>query len=357
MHACKHELNYYCMLAMPDKPDNDSLQSQGGKARAAKLSKEQKQAIAKKAADARWGKPQFDPNRIPEAAYQGMLPIGAVELDCYVLDDGRRLFHKRGMAKAMGLKSDGGNAFMKTISRRGIGSNISEELWGKINNPLVFKPLSGDPAHGYDVTVLIDVCDSIIQARNAGDLAPQQAQLAMQAEIILRACAKLGIVALVDEATGYIADKKKGEYLELWKEFIQNECRAWEKEFPDQLANMIYRIYGLKRGSPYKHPQFFGKFIRRYIYQPLAGSRGALLKMLDDKNPVVYDNGGRRYKMHQFLTDVVGLPALRAQLWQVVGIGNSVKNADQFKKSFALAFPDPMESTQTEFDLGLDDVL
>lgn len=53
------------------------------------------------------------------------------------------------MAKALGLKSEGGNAFLKTISRKGIGSKIPDFLWEKIKNPLVFKPLNGDPAHGY----------------------------------------------------------------------------------------------------------------------------------------------------------------------------------------------------------------
>jgi hypothetical protein len=69
---------------------------------------------------------------MPEASHAGELPIGDVVLDAYVLEDGRRLLHKRGMARGLGLKSDGGNAFMKTISRPAIGSRISEELWKKI---------------------------------------------------------------------------------------------------------------------------------------------------------------------------------------------------------------------------------
>jgi hypothetical protein len=56
------------------------------------------------------------------------MALGDLELDCYVLSYGRSVFHKRGMAKALGLKSAGGNAFMKTISRKGVGSNISSEL-------------------------------------------------------------------------------------------------------------------------------------------------------------------------------------------------------------------------------------
>ena len=125
-------------------------------------------------------------------------------LDAYVLEDGRRLLHKRGMARGLGLKSDGGNAFMKTISRPAIGSKMSPDLWRKIENPIVFKPLGGDPAHGYEGTILIEVCDAIIQARNEGALRASQIFLAAQAEMIIKgSAAKIGIMGLIDEATGY----------------------------------------------------------------------------------------------------------------------------------------------------------
>jgi len=71
-----------------------------------------------------------------------------------VAGDGRRVFHKRSMARALGLKSGGGNAFMKTMQGKGLGSGLPENLREKINNPLNFKPLTQDLAHGYDADVL-----------------------------------------------------------------------------------------------------------------------------------------------------------------------------------------------------------
>lgn len=105
---------------------------------------------------------------------------------------------------------------------------------------------------------------------------------------------------------------------------------------------MLYRLYGLKRLNPdsSQHPRFFAKFTRKFIYHPLANSRGKILEVLDEKNPVVYANGGRRYKLFQFLSDEVGLPAIRAHLWQVVGIGNASTNIRQFERSFYRAFPE-----------------
>lgn len=332
---------------------SENPQSKGGLARKEALSQEQRTAIASEGAKAMWAKRRMlqDPQRIPEALYQGDLVIGSQSIDCYVLDNEKRVIHKRGMAKALTLKSEGGNAFLKTMGRKSLGSALPEEIWDKINNPLIFKAMGGDPGHGYECTVLIDICVALSEAFREGQLHPAQEFIGLQAETIIRAAAKLGIVALIDEATGFIADKRKEEYRELFRDFIREEFREYKSEFPDQFFDMIYHIYGLRRSSKTQHPQFFGKFIRRYVYEPLANSRGAILTALDEKNPVVYMNGGRRYKMFQFLSDQVGMNALKTHLWQLVGIGNSVRNKAQFEKAFRNAFP----GSQPELALDLEE--
>lgn len=319
---------------------NKNPQSEGGYARAQKLSPEERKQIARAAALARWAKPEVS-GQMPEAASQGELHIGDVKIDCYVLKDRRRLIHKRAMARALGLKSEGGNAFQKTMSRKTLGSKIPENLREKLENHIVFKPLSGDPAHGYEATVLIELCDALVEARD--DLPASQKFLSRQAEIIIRSAAKVGIIALVDEATGFIEDKRKHEYQEIWKQCIRDEARKWEgPEFPDDLFNVFYKVYGLRRFNPdtSKHPRFFSKLLRKYIYQPLLNSNGAILEQLEEKNPVVYANGGRRYKLFQFLSDEVGLPAVRAQIWQVVGIGRTANTKTQLENRFLQAFPE-----------------
>ncbi len=259
------------------------------------------------------------------------------------------------MAKALLLKSEGGNAFMRTMSRSGIRSVLPPETLKKIENPISFKPPRGDLADGYEAVVLIEVCDALIQARNLGKLSSTQAFLAAQAEVIVRSAAKVGIIALVDEATGY-TDKLKDEYRQLFASFIKDEVGQWEKEFPDKFFDVIYRIYGLKRQKPdsTKHPKFFSGFIRKYVYFPLANSHGAVLEGLEGKNPIVYVHGGRRHKLFQFLSDEIGLPALRQHLWQVTGIGSVSSNRDSFRRNFYKAFP---EATPLGHQWGLLDEL
>lgn len=317
---------------------DDSPQSRGGQERARLLTTEERREIALKAAQARWARLR-DPNRIGEADTDGILAIGDVELDVYVLKDRRRIFSKRAMANALHLKSQGGNAFMRTMSRKGVRSVLSQKVVEKIENPFFFKPLTGDLADGYEAEVLIEVCDALIEARNQKKLAPSQTFLAVQAEIIVRASAKVGIIALIDEATGY-RDKTKDEYRRLFETFIAKEFRQWEKEYPPKFFDMIYRLYGLKRQKPdsSRHPQFFSGFIRRYIYYPLANSRGMILEGLEEKNPVVYTGGGRRYKLFQWLSEL-GMPAFRQHLWQVIGIGEAAADRTQFERGFYRAFP------------------
>lgn len=325
-------------------------QSAGGNARAKKLTSEERRQIALAAAKARWAKVK-DPNRIPEAESDGILQIGEVSLDVYRLDDNRRVISKKAMASALGLKSEGGNAFMRTMTRKGIRSGLSEKLVEKVENPIYFKPLSGDLADGYNVEDLIEVCDALVVARNELRLHPSQGFIAQQAEIILRSCAKVGIIALVDEAVGYV-DKRKDEYRKLFEQFVQEEFRQWEQEYPDKFFDMIYELYGLKRKDPdsNRHPQFFGHFIRKFIYYPLANSSGAILEALDEKNPVVYAGGGRRYKLHQFLSDEVGVDAFRQHLWQVIGIGAAARDRKTFEAAFYRVFPEAVPYGH-QFDL------
>jgi len=320
--------------------DEKTGRAKGGLVRAAKLTPEERSAIATKAANARWN---IADGVIPEATHEGPLPLGDIELSCYTLKDRRRVFHKKGLAKALGMKSEGGNVFLRTFfNTKGLGSVVTEKLRAKLENPIIFKTLRGDLAHGYEATTLIDVCDAILEAKKREKLKPRQHFLAVQAEIILRSAAKLGIIALFDEATGFIKDKRREEYRELFKEFIREEHKQYEKEFYEPFFNMIYRIYNLKRNPvhKHKHPQFFAKFIRKYIYFPLIESNGAILEMLDEKNPIVYKSGGRKYKLFQYLAEL-GMPALRDQISQVTGIGNSTRTKEGFQKAFKIAFPEP----------------
>lgn len=330
--------------------------AKGGAARAASLTQQEKADIARKAADARW-------NSSTEIAKRsGTILIGDIEIPCAVLEDGTRVLSERAITKAFGGKR--GGSHWKRQKENPNGANLPVFLSAKnivpfINNDLidglsrrrVYRSVKGSAeSFGIEATLLPKICNTMLRVRDAGSEHPSQSAIIAQADIIMRGLAEIGITALVDEATGFDQDKKKDEYRDMFREFIRNECREWEKEFPEQFFELIYRLYGLQKSTTGRHPQFFGKFIRKYIYAPLASSKGAVLEMLDELNPVVYANGGRRFKMHQFLTEMVGLPSFRAHLWQVVGIGNASKSKDSFDRGFYRAFP----SSAKQLELAID---
>ena len=67
------------------------------------------------------------------------------------------------------------------------------------------------------------------------------------------------------------------------KSLYGNKWWEWEREFPNQFFDALYRLYNLPNKKTGKHPQFFGHLIRKYIFHPMAESKGAVLELLDEK--------------------------------------------------------------------------
>ncbi|MBB3937797.1 P63C domain-containing protein [Aureimonas phyllosphaerae] len=323
---------------------DDSPQSLGGKARTESLSPDERKEIARLGAMARWTERAAlasDP-ALPKATHQGQMTVGDLTLDCYVLEDGRRVFHKRGMARSLGLRSEGGNAFLRSMTRKGIGSELGEKLVERIANPINFKPLTQDLGHGYEADVLVDVCKAIIRASDAGKLTQSQERLAFQARTLLQAFAKVGVAALIDEATGFQKVRAPDALRLLVQQYIEEEKRQWDKQFPDEYYDELNRVYGSKRltrnssGTVMQNrPQHFANFTRTYVYQPLEN--GAVLEELDKINPKV--GGTRKARFHQHLTEGYGIEKLKRQVQEVVTLMKISDTVGQFKRMFAKRFP------------------
>ena len=277
------------------------------------------------------------------ATHRGILPIGGLQLECYVLADGRRVFHKRGMAKAMGLKSEGGNAFMKTLLGKSLGSEIDDNLRKTVENPIVFNAFGLDPAHGYEAEFLVNICKAVMRASEAGKLTKPQQPMARQAKAIINALANVGIVALIDEATGYQAERDPEALRLLIQAYIESERREWEKEFPDDLYVTLNRVYGsdpyvarIRGGMVINKPQHFGNFTNKFVYRPLEN--GEVLKELQRLNPQIDAKGTRKQKFHSFLSKGYGLEKLREQRQEVLTMLKLADNIDDFKRLYEKRF-------------------
>jgi hypothetical protein len=310
------------MLAMDsDKPTGKA----GGIARAAALSDERKKEIAQAAALARWG---------AQATHRGNFKDEfGIDVECYVLNDEQKtaVISQRGMGVALGFSTQGGGRFPKFINGKTISPYLGLDLKEKLENPLVFqgpRAVSGPPAvnkiHGFDVTLLIDVCKAIVAAETDGKLLKNQEGIAKQAHVILNASAKAGIKGLVYALSGY--DATREEVVSAFKFYVREEAREYEKEFPDQLYAEWYRLYELPKPEKNK-PWKFKHLTVDQVWYPLAHSSGKVYQLTQAKRAEV---GERRKKLHQFLSEI-GVKALRTHLGQLLGIARISRTKHEYE--------------------------
>src|SRR5262249_53245705 len=119
-----------------------------------------------------------------------------------------------------------------------------KELADMMNNPIRFQVPTGGIAYGYEATVLADLCDAVLAARKAGALHYQQEHIAEQCEILVRGFARVGIVALVHEATGYQDSRAKDALAKILEAFIAKELRKWVSTFPIDYYKELFRLRG-----------------------------------------------------------------------------------------------------------------
>ena len=93
----------------------------------------------------------------------------------------------------------------------------------------MFQSVNAGPknlVHGYDVTILIDLCKAIIEADRDGALHSRQRGIAKQASLIVGASAKLGIRDLVYALSGF--DATREETIRAFRVYVADEAREYE---------------------------------------------------------------------------------------------------------------------------------
>lgn len=70
---------------------------------------------------------------------------------------------------------------------------------------------------------MADICEAFLEARNSIKLSTRQRIIADQCEILIRGFARVGITALVDEATGYQYERERDALQSILKAYINEE--------------------------------------------------------------------------------------------------------------------------------------
>jgi len=321
-----------------------SKKSAGGIARAKALTPEDRKRISAKAVAAK-----AEIAKMPKATHFGVLKIGDSETQCFVLDDGRRVISGRSLTAAIGMKGRGQGA-ARISGHKLVKHNENNELALAIENPIKFigkSPQGANiPSDGYEAIVLQEVCESILSARDKGLLASEQdKRYAVHADALIRGFAKVGIVALVDEATGYQKDRAKDALAQILESFVARELQPYMKTFPADYYEQLFRL----RGLPFPpevasfRPQYFGKLTNDIIYKRIAPGLLLELKRQNEKDE-------KKGKLHQRLTLDLGYQKLRDHISATVMAMKLSKDYPDFIDKMNKFYPRYGDTLQLELD-------
>lgn len=270
------------------------------------------------------------------------LQIGELKISCYVLEDGRRVLAQGGMLEALNMapgtaaKGGSGSRLAKFVSGKSISPYVPEELSRVVVEPIRFRAPNGGEAYGYEATVLVEICEAVLEARANGPLHHQHEHIAKQCEILVRGFARVGIIALVDEATGYQEVRAREALEKILEKFISDELLSWAKTFPDEFYEQMARLRGLHYSEiATKRPGYIGKLTNDIVYDRLAPG---VLRELKERTPKD-DKGRRKYKFHQWLTAEFGHPRLREHLVAVIALMRASPNWTNFYRLLQRALP------------------
>lgn len=202
--------------------------------------------------------------------------------------------------------------------------------------PLHFMVSKTANGEGYKAESLPLVCDVYLRAREANALRGAQKIVAQKCEMLVRSLSKIGIIALVDEVTGYQELRDKKALQEILDKYLLKEFAAWAKRFPDEFYKQMFRLRGWQwRGMKVNRPSVVGKYTNDLIYQRLAPG---IMDELKKRNPRD-EKGHREGKHHQLLTPDLGIPALQNHLFATTKFMEAAATWDQFYRSMQRAFP------------------
>ena len=288
--------------------------------------------------------------------YEGTLNLGENKLPCYVLEDGTRVLSGRKMQE-----------ILKVVDGNISGTKLPQFLSNSILKPFIFS--NKDAAHfdpiicfkgkqrinGYEATVLTDICEASLRARRSGvKMTERQQIVANQCEILLSSFAKIGIIALIDEATGYQNEREHFELQKILSAYISEEILKWQLTFTDDFYREVYRLWGLPFIPKYikNKPSFIGKLTTKYIYDLLPDGVVDKIKEKTGKT----DKGNWKYKWHQSLTPEIGREHLKKQIIEVTTLMSISKSKSEFNELFERKYNAKPIQLELEFNEDINEV-
>jgi hypothetical protein len=289
---------------------------------------------------------------IKKVLHEGEIKLGDYIIPCYVLEDGTRVLSGAALQNALKMVDE--------EDPNKSGSRLARYLGQKSLEPFIYKGkeaghyeaivcLKGEQKiNGYEATILADICDAFLEARKTINLSIRQQIIADQCEILIRGFARVGIVALIDEATGYQYERERFELQKILSAYISDEILKWQLTFTDDFYKQVFRLWGLPFIPKYikNKPSFIGKLTTKYIYEQMP--KGVLEK-IKDITPKS-KKGNYKFRFHQSLTPEVGREHLKKQIIEVTTLMSVSQSKEQFNDLFQQKYHNKPIQLEMEFN-------
>jgi hypothetical protein len=302
--------------------DKNPKRVKAGKARALALTPDRRSKIAQQAANARWA------SELPVAAYEGEFPLGSAPISCAVLQNGTRIITQATFLRALGRSRSpkAGTGVLSTVDElpfflqaEALKPFISDDLM-QSTTPIFYRTILGGKGVGYDARLLPMVAEVYLRFRDEalkenGEVPARYERMLAAADLLVRALANVGIIALVDEATGFQRDRATDALATILEAFIAKELQPYVRTFPADFYDQLFRLRGLEfPRDTVKRPQYFGHLTNDIVYRRLAPNVLAELRKVTPRR----DNGRLKHAFFRRLTEDIGHPKLREHLASVV---------------------------------------
>lgn len=262
---------------------------------------------------------------IPRVTHYGTIHIGNIDLEAVVLADGHRGYVLRQLAHAVGFLE-------KRPTRSRFGRFLAEispsalNLFNKSAPESVLMP-SGGTATFTQAGILTEIVSSVVDAGCNGLLHPKRIHILPRCMAILKALAKTGEAALIDEATGYQYHRAPDALQDLFAKLIRQSAADWERRFHPDFYQAIYRLFGWEYDPTKPKPNVVGQITLRWVYEPTFPTE--ILVEIKERQ--------HSEKIHQWLEEG-GIQLLEKQRDAVMMIARTSTDYADFNARCSIAF-------------------
>ncbi len=287
------------------------------------------------------------PLKVIAGAPDKPLVIGSIEIPCYVLEGEQRVLSQRGLTAGIGLNPGAGFRMPQFLASKAIKPFVNKRLRPALDDPIVFQnPAGGGNAYGYPAEIIEHIIDAIIDAERVGSLPERYASIAERMHVLNRGLRRIGIIGLVDEATGYQEVRARKALATILENFISDEVQPWKKTFPYEFYKQIFKLKGWPGPDGVKRPSVIGHYTNDIVYKRVAPGVFDELKKL---NPAL-SGGGRKWRNHQWFKPDPGYIKLNQHIAAVIALMKASANWDKFQSNIRRAFPKLRDQLDFDFD-------